>query len=159
MDGAMTGGLGLNERAAALADAMAADAARLRIAVSTLDGGARLLDCGIAAPGGHEAGRLVAEVCLGGAGSVAFSPCELEGLRLPGVLVSTDHRALACLGSQYAGWAVKPEGYFAMGSGPLRAIGRTHEFFHDGRLFGRMAECEGVIVAETLPTHSSTVYH
>jgi methenyltetrahydromethanopterin cyclohydrolase len=119
MDGAMTGGLGLNERAAALADAMAADAARLRIAVSTLDGGARLLDCGIAAPGGHEAGRLMAEVCLVGAGSVAFSPFELEGLRLPGVVARPITRARVPR-LAVCRWAVKPRA--SPGSGPLRAI-------------------------------------
>lgn len=141
--------LGLNERAAALTDAMARDAARLRIAVSTLEGGTRLIDCGIAAPGGHEAGRLMAEVCLGGAGAVAMSPFELEGLRLPGVLVSTDHPALACLGSQYAGWAVKPEGYFAMGSGPLRAIARVEEALYARLGYGEPAAGSGVLVLET----------
>jgi methenyltetrahydromethanopterin cyclohydrolase len=144
-----TATLRLNERAASLADAMARDAARLRIAASTLEGGTRLLDCGIAAPGGHEAGRLLAEVCLGGAGTVAFHPFELEGLRLPGVVVTTDHPALACLGSQYAGWAVKPEGYFAMGSGPLRAIARVEEALYTRLAYAEPASGPGVLVLET----------
>ena len=34
------------------------------------------------------------------------------------------------MASQYAGWAVTPDGYFAMGSGPLRAKARVeHELF------------------------------
>ena len=77
--------LRLNERAAAIADAMVEDAAALRVSVSTLDGGARLLDCGIDAPGGLEAGRLLATVCLGGAGAVSFTSVDCDGLRLPGV--------------------------------------------------------------------------
>ncbi len=141
--------MNLNERGAVLADSMAKDAARLRIAVSTLEGGARVLDCGIEAPGGHEAGRLMAEVCLGGAGTVSFSPFDLDGLRLPGVQVSTDHPALACLGSQYAGWAVKPEGYFAMGSGPLRAIARVEEPLYARLGYGEPASGRGVLVLET----------
>ena len=106
---------------------MAADAAALRVRVARLEGGARLIDCGIEAPGGLEAGRLLAEACMGGAGQVAFATFERDGLTLPGVTVRTDHPALACLASQYAGWAIKPEGYFAMGSGPLRAVARVEE--------------------------------
>src|SRR4029450_12976512 len=54
-------------------------------------------------------------------------------LPLPGVQVQTDHPALACLASQYAGWAIKPEGYFAMGSGPLRAIAQVSAAPRSGR--------------------------
>jgi methenyltetrahydromethanopterin cyclohydrolase len=151
------GSLRLNERAAALVDAMAGDAERLRISVSTLQGGARFVDCGIEAPGGHEAGRFMAEVCLGGAGSVAFSPFEQEGLRLPGVQVFTDHPALACLGSQYAGWAVKSEGYFAMGSGPLRAIARVEEALYTRLGYGEPASGPGVLVLETRTRPSAAV--
>ena len=119
------GSLNLNDRAAAIADAMVADAAALGVVASTLENGARLIDCGVAAPGGLEAGHLLAEICMGGAGRVGFTSVDLDGLRLPGVQVWTDHPAIACLASQYAGWAVKREGYFAMGSGPLRAIARN----------------------------------
>jgi methenyltetrahydromethanopterin cyclohydrolase len=150
MDGGVAGGsLRLNERAAAIADAMVADADLLGVAAATLDNGARVIDCGIAAPGGLEAGRLLAEACMGGAGRVGFTAVDLDGLRLPGVHVRTDHPALACLGSQYAGWAIKPEGYFAMGSGPLRAVARV-----EGELFARLAYGEpatgrGVLVLES----------
>lgn len=142
------GSLRLNERAAAIADAMVTDAAVLGVVGSTLENGARLIDCGIEAPGGLEAGRLLAEICLGGAGRVTFTSVGFDGLRLPGVHVWTDHPAIACLGSQYAGWAIKPEGYFAMGSGPLRAIARVE---HD--LFDRLGYAEpplgrGVLVLE-----------
>ncbi len=140
--------LRLNERAAAIADAVVTDAAVLGVVGSTLENGARLIDCGIEAPGGLEAGRLLAEICLGGAGRVTFTSVGFDGLRLPGVHVWTDHPAIACLGSQYAGWAIKPEGYFAMGSGPLRAIARVE---HD--LFDRLGYAEpplgrGVLVLE-----------
>jgi methenyltetrahydromethanopterin cyclohydrolase len=142
------GFLRLNERAAAIADAMVADALVLGVVASTLDNGARVIDCGIEARGGLEAGRLLAEVCLGGAGHVGWTSADFEGLRLPGVQVSTDHPAIACLGSQYAGWAVKPEGYFAMGSGPLRAVARVeHELFE--RLgYAEPASGRGVLVLE-----------
>jgi methenyltetrahydromethanopterin cyclohydrolase len=114
--------LNLNHRALSLADRMAAEAEALGILVRRLPNGTRLLDCGIATAGGLEAGRLYAEVCLGGLGHVSFASLELGGEWLPGLTIYTDHPALACLASQYAGWAVQPEGYFALGSGPARAL-------------------------------------
>lgn len=141
--------LRLNPRAAVLADAMAADAALLGVAATRLEGGARFIDCGIEARGGLEAGRLLAEACLGGAGRVALTSLDVDGLRLPGVTVSTDHPALACLASQYAGWAVKPEGFFAMGSGPLRAIARVEEELYARLGYSEPADGPGVLVLET----------
>jgi methenyltetrahydromethanopterin cyclohydrolase len=140
--------LRLNERAAAIADAMAADAALLGIASSTLENGARVIDCGIEARGGLEAGRLLAEACLGGAGRVSLTSVDFDGLRLPAVHVRTDHPATACLGAQYAGWAVKPEGYFAMGSGPLRAIARVERELYDRLGYAEPATGRGVLVLE-----------
>jgi methenyltetrahydromethanopterin cyclohydrolase len=66
--------LSLNDRARELADRLADDAEALRIAVETLPGGARVIDCGSAVPGGLEAGRRFAEITMGGLGSVAVSP-------------------------------------------------------------------------------------
>jgi len=141
--------LNLNARAAAIASAMAAEADLLRVAESHLEGGARVLDCGIAVPGGLEAGRLLAEACLGGAGHVGLVPLDVDGLSLPGVTVRTDHPATACLASQYAGWSIKPEGFFAMGSGPLRAIARVEEALFDRLRYAEPAEGPGVLVLET----------
>ena len=58
----------LNERAIELCDAMVADADALGIAVSTLDCGTRIIDCGVKAPGSIEAGLRLAEVCMAGLG-------------------------------------------------------------------------------------------
>src|SRR5919206_3381011 len=123
--------LSLTERARELADGLAADADALRVAVDTLPGGARVIDCGSAVPGGLEAGRRFAEITMGGLGSVAFAPVVIDGRSLPGLTVVTDHPALACLGAQYAGWQVKREGYFAMASGPGRALIRAEDLYDD----------------------------
>ena len=48
----------LNERAHELCNAMVADAEKLGIAVSTLDCGTRIIDCGVKAPGSIEAGAV-----------------------------------------------------------------------------------------------------
>src|SRR5918911_943271 len=123
--------LSLNERARDLADRLAADADALRIAVDTLPGGTRVIDCGSAVPGGLEAGRRFAEITMGGLGSVAFAPVVVGGRSLPGLTVVTDHPALACLAAQYAGWKIDRDGYFAMASGPGRALIRAEDLYDD----------------------------
>jgi methenyltetrahydromethanopterin cyclohydrolase len=123
--------LTLNQRARALADRLAADGDAFRIAAQSLPGGTRVIDCGSAVPGGLEAGRRFAEITMGGLGSVAFGPVVLDGRWLPGLTVVTDHPALACLGAQYAGWQIKRDGYFAMASGPGRALVRAEDLYDD----------------------------
>jgi methenyltetrahydromethanopterin cyclohydrolase len=123
--------LSLNDRAAAFADQLAADADAARVAVTTLSNGARLIDCGAQAAGGFEAGRRFAEICMAGLGTVAYAPVVLEGRWLPALTVTTDRPAVACLASQYAGWRIDREGYFAMGSGPGRALIRAEELYDD----------------------------
>jgi methenyltetrahydromethanopterin cyclohydrolase len=152
--------LNLSERAAAIADAMEVEAHILGVRSLRLPGGTRLIDCGINVPGGFEAGRLLAEVCLGAAGRVGLTPLEVGGVSLPAVQVRTDHPHVACLASQYAGWAVKPEGYFAMGSGPLRAIARVEEGLFEKLDYSEPAASPGVLVLEsrTPPTEAVAAY-
>src|SRR6266850_2929503 len=146
-------GLGMNERAWALADRLVERAADLRIAVHTLANGARVVDAGVGVPGGFAAGLALAELCMGGLGHVEFASLTIGGEAWPGVQVWTDHPAESCMASQYAGWAIDPEGFFAMGSGPLRAKARVER-----ELFGKLGYAEdaprGVLVLEarTLPT-------
>jgi methenyltetrahydromethanopterin cyclohydrolase len=120
--------LSLNDRALALADRLAADAEALQVQVTTLANGARVIDCGA---GGFEAGRYFAEICMAGLGNVSYAPLVVEGRWLPALTVTTDRPAVACLAAQYAGWRVDRDGYFAMGSGPARALIRAEELYDD----------------------------
>jgi methenyltetrahydromethanopterin cyclohydrolase len=145
--------LGMNERAWVLADRCAERAAELRVDVHTISDGARVIDAGVAVQGGLAAGRALAELCMGGLGHVEFASLTIGDETWPGVHVWTDHPAVSCMASQYAGWTINPEGYFAMGSGPLRARARVER-----ELFARLVYAEGggrgVLVLEgpTLPT-------
>ncbi len=121
----------LNQHARELVDRLAAERDALRIAVRTLPGGTLLVDCGSSVPGGLEAGRRFAEICMGGLCTIGFAPLVLGGRWLPGLTVATDHPARACLGSQYAGWRIDRDGYFAMASGPGRALIRAEELYDD----------------------------
>src|SRR6187399_784516 len=143
----------MNERAWALADRYVARAYDLRMGVRTLSSGARVIDAGVEVPGGLEAGLMLAELCMGGLGHVSYAPIVFAGESWTGVQVWTDHPAASCMASQYAGWAINPDGFFAMGSGPLRAKARVEK-----ELFEKLGYAEeasrGVLVLETrtLPT-------
>lgn len=145
--------LNLNERAWALADLMDEEAEALRVRVHHLPGGARVIDAGIEVPGGLSAGLMLSELCLGDLGDVSITTLSLGGRNWPGLLVRTDFPAIACMASQYAGWAINPPNYFAMGSGPLRAHARVEKELFAKLGYGEQAD-RGVLVLEgrTLPT-------
>jgi methenyltetrahydromethanopterin cyclohydrolase len=149
--------LTLNERAFRLADEMAANAVALRIAVHQAEAGARILDCGIKTEGGLEAGLGLARVCLAGQAEVTLVPGDIGGIPCAQVQVTTDQPLTACMASQYAGWEVKVGKFFAMGSGPMRAVyGKEVLFDH---IPGREQAPVAVGVLETRKQPDDTVVH
>lgn len=146
----------LNLRAHRVADELAANAELYGVAVHCI-GGARVIDCGAVAPGGIAAGLLLARACLADRGQVEMVPGFLPDVPTPAVQVRTDDPVRACLASQYAGWQVKAENYFAMGSGPMRALAAREELF--AHIPGR-EECitgVGVLESRKLPTPEAVV--
>lgn len=93
-----------------------------RVKVEKLPSGAIVIDTGIKAHGGYEAGLMVTRIAMGGAGTADLGYADFKGLKFPTVNVATDHPAVALFGAQLAGWRIKPEGYTADGSGPARAL-------------------------------------
>ena len=139
----------LNQRAWQLCDAMAADAARLAIAVRTLDCGTRIIDGGVEATGSIEAGVRLAEVSAAGLATIRV--VDGEGGRDPFVAITTDQPVAACMAAQYAGWEIKGEGYFAMGSGPMRAAAGRETLFDVIGHRERPPVCVGVLESGRLP--------
>jgi methenyltetrahydromethanopterin cyclohydrolase len=125
----------LNELALQPVEKLIAGAEALNVTVETLANGTRLVDCGIHIAGGLQAGTLFAETCMGGLGSVTLTHLSLPDggseWWMPGLTVNTDHPALSCMAAQYAGWSVSKDDYFAMGSGPARALIRAEEELYD----------------------------
>lgn len=127
--------ISLNELSAGIVAQLAERAEPLEVAVSRFDNGAQLIDAGVDVAGSLEAGRLFAEVCMGGLGDVRLRGLQVDGLALPGVEVAVSRPALGCMAAQYAGWAVNVPAsgdnkkYFAMGSGPARALYRGEPLF------------------------------
>jgi methenyltetrahydromethanopterin cyclohydrolase len=147
----------LNEEAWLIAEQMAGDAAALRLRVHSI-GGATVIDCGIEALGGLQAGLGLPRVCMAGRGEVALAHGNTAGWYGPVVQVQSDDPVGACLASQYAGWQIAAGKFFAMGSGPMRAKYGKEELFDDipGREESPVAV--GVLETRKLPTEEVVSY-
>ncbi len=109
--------------------------------------GSTIIDAGIDCQGSTELGRLIGEACLGGLGSVRLNKVYIDDLELPAVIVGTDYPKIATLASQYAGWTIKVGEFFAMGSGPARALAKVEKLYDE--LDYKDSSKKGVIVLET----------
>ena len=103
---------------------MVENADELNIAVTKLKNGSTVIDCGVNVSGSFKAGELYTKICLGGLAEVGISiPGDLsENFAIPSVKIKTDFPAISTLGAQKAGWSVSVGDFFALGSGPARAL-------------------------------------
>lgn len=127
--------ISVNSAAGELVDRFVIDADRLRIVATKGARGETLIDAGARTTGGIEAGIRLAEICLGGLGQVTLTPFSGPPRWPFHLTVRASNPVIACLASQYAGWALSHgEGksrFFALGSGPARALARREPLFED----------------------------
>jgi methenyltetrahydromethanopterin cyclohydrolase len=142
----------LNERAWQVAARLLNDSDRHNVVAHQLSCGAWTVDCGIKAKGGLSAGLTLAEVCLASLGSASIVPADRQLWSGPAVQVQTDHPVGACMASQYAGWQLKGEKFFAMGSGPMRAAANREPLFAEIGYLEQPSRVVGVLEASKLPT-------
>lgn len=121
----------LNARTLSYLDSLLDRLEELRIASVPVEGGGRVLDCGVTTRGGLGAGLAMARVCLADLADVVIVPGDVDGRPSPMVQVWTDHPVPACLMSQYAGWQIAEGKFFAMGSGPMRAAHGKEAIYDD----------------------------
>ncbi|WP_348752975.1 methenyltetrahydromethanopterin cyclohydrolase [uncultured Aquincola sp.] len=141
----------VNAGARPLVEQLLRQADTLGVAVRHDERGVCIVDAGIEAPGSVAAGLLVGEICMGGLGRVAL---RSGGSDWPTWLdVRSSQPVLACLGSQYAGWSLAAskeetggKKFFALGSGPARALAGKEKLF--GELAYRDQSAQGVLVLE-----------
>lgn len=123
----------VNALAKPLVSALIEDAAKLRLKVERLANGCVVVDAGIAVSGGMEAGRRIAEICMGGLGSVQLLATGRAARWPLQISVHSSDPVLACLASQYAGWSLahgEGKGAFrSLGSGPGRAAAAREDLF------------------------------
>lgn len=141
----------LNERAWRRCDNLAASADRLNVKIAQTPEGTRVVDCGIEAAGGIEAGLLMADVCLADLARVQVQQGSVGDWSGPLVAVHTDQPLLACMASQYAGWQIAVGKFFAMGSGPMRAVAAKEPLFAEMKLKELSDRVVGVLETSKLP--------
>ncbi len=114
------------------------DAVRLRIDSRTTAEGVRIVDAGIAVPGSVSAGLAIAGICTAGLAEFRLRSNASPGGWPTWIEVHSSQPVLACLGSQYAGWSLSAskeetggKKFFAMGSGPARALAAREDIFKD----------------------------
>lgn len=146
----------LNERALQLIEDAAESAEMIRVQQHEVRGSGLLLDFGVEAEGGLEAGLLLADVCLCGLADVSLTSSLIGDLAWPHIQVWTDFPVPACLYSQYAGWQISVGKFFAMGSGPMRAVAAREELFQE---LHYREECDTVVgVLETAKLPKAEVF-
>lgn len=142
----------INRRANRLVESMWGECSSLRLARQEMPNGVRIIDAGINALGGLEAGRRIAEICMGGMGTVTLSR---HGDWPLGLHVHSLDPVVACLGSQYAGWSLSHgEGkgaFYALGSGPGRILACQEKLFDELQLEERAERACLVLEVDRVP--------
>ncbi len=127
--------ISVNRRAAELTAWLRRDAAILNVGVESGPLGEALIDAGASRRGGVEAGLRIAEICMGGLGTVRLAPDSATPRWPWTIAVSSPQPVIACLGSQYAGWRLAhgtgADAFLALGSGPARALAKVEAVLND----------------------------
>ncbi|MDZ5811013.1 methenyltetrahydromethanopterin cyclohydrolase [Halorubrum sp. AD140] len=149
----------INRTAIELVDEALDFAGELDVVGYELENGATVVDFGVDAAGGVEAGLLLAEIQTAGLANLRTSMGEVAGAPRQYVELSTDHPAIALLCSQKAGWELDFEsGYEGLGSGPARAlVGQETEFervgYYDSSEFATLTVESTALPTEEVAEH------
>jgi methenyltetrahydromethanopterin cyclohydrolase len=114
--------LSVNEKGLEIAEEMMDWAEELKIKTIELKNDATVIDCGVNVSGSYDAGLMYTDICMGGLATTSISVQKVGDIPLAFIDVTTDHPSISCLGAQKAGWQVQVDKYFALGSGPSRAL-------------------------------------
>lgn len=139
--------ISVNEHALDVFEEMMDFADELKVGVEELANGTTIIDAGVNEPGGFEAGLYLARICMADLADIRFTSVALKGRAFPAIQVTTDFPILSCMASQYAGWQIKVEKFFAMGSGPARALAKKPKKLYEEIGYEDVAE-EAVLVLE-----------
>lgn len=150
--------LKLNERAVTVAGVMMDQAVELGVEVREV-GGATVIDAGVLTAGSLGAGVMMSRIAMADLAQVSWSTMQVGEVALPCVQVEVRQPTAACMASQYAGWQVNVDKFFAMASGPMRAVyGKEAIFDHIGHRETNSSVAVGVLETSKLPTVAVVEY-
>lgn len=138
---------------------MVAEKEAIDVSVEVMENGSTVVDAGVKAKGGFAAGKYLTELCLAGLGTVTLGSADYDGIELPTIYVHVDRPAIVLLGSQFAGWRISVGKYFAMGSGPARALAlKPKELYEKIAYKDTCDKAVIVLEADNLPTVEALNY-
>ncbi len=147
----------MNQQAYDLLQQHQSQFAKLNVASIRSDSGVAIYDFGVKSKGSLTAGCLLAELCMAGLSRVSasdsnsFSDLVNTDEAQTWVTVETESPVQACMGAQYAGWPIAHEKFFAMGSGPMRAVRGKEHVLKELNLIEKSDRLVGVMETDTLP--------
>ncbi|MEM3737647.1 MAG: methenyltetrahydromethanopterin cyclohydrolase [Candidatus Bathyarchaeia archaeon] len=152
--------LNLNRSALPYVEKMLLESQRLGVAVVKDPSGATIIDAGVHVKGSVEAGVLVSLICMGGLAEISTGDAIYGGLKLPSLQeVVVGHPAAVTLGAQFAGWAIKTDDYYALGSGPARAISLQPKKLYEKLCYSEPPDVAVLVVeSDKLPSESAIEY-
>jgi len=152
--------LNLNKNAVMLVKEMINEKEFLNIDAVHYNDGITVIDGGVEFKGGYRAGIFFSEICLGGLGEVDFIDYEIGDYMIPAVKVEIDHPLEACMLSQYAGWKIEKDDFFAMASGPGRILAAKEKLYKEYSDYHESRNSPAVIVLESsqLPDEKTAKY-
>ena len=146
--------LSLNEQAFGLCKSAIGHTSAWRIAEHRHSNGATILDFGVETRGGILAGQNLARICMSDRAKITIHPADTSLGPWTLLQVTTDDPIQACMGSQYAGWPVRKDKFFAMGSGPMRAKRGKEHVLKDLGITDSSPYAVGVLECDLLPDES-----
>jgi len=144
----------LNQLAWKRVETILADPRRFGAELHQVQSGSRLVDLGVSAKCGLEAGKILAEICMADLGILQFLSHSGPTVM---VQVRTDHPVSACFGAQYAGWQIKQDDFFAMGSGPMRSLARKEPILQELQITDSSEMAIGVLETGRMPSDAVCV--
>ena len=123
----------------------------MQVSSQRLENGSQIVDCGVHSAGTMQAGIALAEICLADLAEVVVQPADGQFWKGDAVTVTTDAPVWACMASQYAGWKIAVDDYFAMGSGPMRAAYAGEALFAELAYQEKARRIVGVLESGELP--------
>jgi len=149
----------VNEKATGLVQKLIDEKKDFKVEVYEGIEGSTIIDAGVKVEGSISAGLMITEICMGGLGKAKLTHETFGKTVLPAVFIETDYPAVSTLAAQYAGWRIKVGDYFAMGSGPARALSLKPKEIYE-RINYKDEAKHAVIVLESdkLPSNDALKY-
>ena len=119
--------LSINKKAVSVVRELISKAEDLSVEVLKAACGATVIDCGVKVKGSVDAGLYVTRASAGDLVHVSVSTIDYGEFALPALQVFSSHPAIATIGGQLGDWEVRHGDYFAIGSGPARALALDRE--------------------------------